>query len=213
MNYREFKHSVQNYPIILSRDMVMGKGSAQGIRNQFRRWQDKGLLIRLKKGVYILANDDRKVTPSRVFIANQLYAPSYVSLEYAFNFYGLIPERVSDVTSITTRKTASFYNEFGKFNYQHIKPQAYRGFRLARDEQSLSYFIAEPEKAVVDFLYLNRNRIKADFAEIFRDSFRFQNTESLKQKKIIEYASLFASEALNSAAAAFCQFLKEEKSR
>ena len=137
--------------------------------------------------------------------------PSYVSLEYALNFYGLIPEHVLDVTSVTSRKTARFVNELGTFIYQHIKVNAFRGFKAIRDDYKLTYFIAEPEKAVIDFLYLNLDKIKESDKDIFEESFRFQNVETLSQEKIICLSKLFGNDKLITISRLFCEFIRKAK--
>lgn len=204
MDYTQFKNKYQYAPFILSRDEVRLEKNAQIIRNQFSRWQDKGLIIKLKRGTYLLNKNDRKINPSRLFISNQLYGPSYVSLEYALNFYGLIPERVSDVTSVATRKTIRFQNELGVFTYQRIKPQAFRGFRKNVDEAGLPYFIAEPEKALLDFLYLNLNKFPRDLKDLFEISYRFQNLDILRKRKIVELAEMFNNHKLMKIVGGFC---------
>lgn len=211
MNYIEFKKMVLHLPVIRGSDFT--GIDKQVLYNQLRRWQDKGLIIRLKRGLYLLNEDDRRINPNRSFIASQIYMPSYVSLEYALNFYGLIPERVDKVTSVTTKKTARFNPPFGTFIYQHIKPEAFRGFKSVIDENGLTYFIAEPEKAIVDFLYLNLNKFKKakKGTDIFRVSFRFQNTETLKQKRLMDLSRLFVNRDLMGVTRLFCEFVKEEK--
>ncbi len=211
MRYIEFKNHVQGLPVIASKDIVVLKKDKQAVRNQLKRWQDKKLIIKLKRGIYILNENDRRINPNKQFIANQLYAPSYVSLEYALNFYGLIPERVFVITSVTTKKTGNFVNELGTFTYQHIKPSVFTGFKTIKDGYGLTSFIAEPEKAVVDFLYLGLHRIKAPDIGIFEASYRFQNVESLSLKRITELASLFGNAKLAQIARLFCEFIKKEK--
>lgn len=213
MRYLEFKNKFNTLPLIIARDIAIFKKDKQALLNQLRRWQNNGLIIKLKRGLYILNENDRKVTPSRQFLANQLYAPSYISLEYALNFYGLIPERVSAVTSATTKKTTHFLNTLGDFVYQHIKAEAFRGFKAAKEAGGLTFFIAEPEKAVVDFLYLNLDKIKASDMDVFENSYRFQNTEDLKPKRITELASLFGNKKLTRLAKLFCAFIRKEKRR
>ena len=144
MDFLQFKRQVQNQPVILSQDIVRKVDEPQALRNQLTRWQKKGLLISLRKGIYILNPDDRKIETSQTVIANILYQPSYISLEYALNFYGLIPESVNDVTSVSTRKTTVFNNKLGTFRYQHIKPQAFRGFKRSGEGQN-AFFMAEAE--------------------------------------------------------------------
>ncbi len=209
MNYREFKKKVDNWPIIFSRDIMLWQKDSQVARNQLERWRKKGLLLRLKKGVFILAKDERKYNPSRLYLANQLYGPSYVSLEYAMNYYGLIPERVSDITSIATRKTMRIKNEIGLFLYQHVKTNAFRGFELLKDENGFPFFIAEPEKAVIDFIYLNLDKFGKEDVSVFEKSYRFQNFEKLNAKKIIRFAGFFENKKLDSVARLFVKLLKK----
>ncbi|MCX5715530.1 MAG: hypothetical protein NTV07_01450, partial [Candidatus Omnitrophica bacterium] len=211
MKYGQFKNRVLSLPLIKSRDLIKSEKETQIMRNQFKRWQEKGLVIKLKRGIYILNENDRKINPSRQFIANQLYAPSYVSLEYALNFYGIIPERVMEVTSITTKKTARFSNGLGSFVYQRIKPSAFRGFKAVKDERGLTYLMAEPEKAIVDFLYLNLSTIKTLGKGVFKDSYRFQNIGSLHQNKLKEFSKLFKSNRLTENIKILCEFIKKEK--
>ena len=189
MNYNEFKNKVQRWPLISSRDLTRHEPNKQVIRNQLKRWRVKKLLIKLKRGVFILNTNDRKFTPSRGYIANQLYSPSYISLEYALNYYGLIPERVSDVTSITTKKTKCFRNEIGNFIYQHIKPGCFRGFKTLKDEAGLLFFIAEPEKALIDYLYFKTYHNK----QFNPAEERLDKTiiARLSRKKLTKYASLY----------------------
>lgn len=213
MNFGQFRREYEGLPLIKTRAIVLPAGgeTVQSMRNQVSRWKNRGLLIELKRGVFILDENDRKVFPSRFFFANQLNWPSYVSLESAFARYGLIPETVKDVTSVGTKKTTSFRNPLGKFVYQHIKPEAFKGYRSFKDEAGLDVFIAEPEKAVVDFLYLNLNRFKKASRDVFRESYRFQNTDILNCRKIIIFASLFKNASLVDAARRFCKFLEEER--
>lgn len=209
MNYLEFKNKVVHWPIIPGKDVMLLDENKQLTRNQLNRWQKRGLIVKLKRGVYLLNKNDRKLDPSRGFIANQLYRPSYLSLEYALNFYGFIPERVVDVTSVTTKKTTRLTNALGRFIYQHIKPEVFRGFRMIRDEAGLNYFIAEPEKAIVDFLYLNLLGSRAQ--ELLEVSFRFQNLAALKQKRILELAKLYRNSKLLRICQAFCELIEKEK--
>lgn len=210
MNYAEFKNRVQPWPIIFSRDIMLGRKDKQAIRNQLERWSSKKLLIKLRRGVFILNENDRKINASRAYIANQLYSPSYVSLEYALNYYDLIPERVSDLTGITTKKTMRFMNQAGTFIYQHIKPGAFRGFKMLKDEAGLLFLMAEPEKALVDFFYLNLGRIRREDEKVFEESYRLQNLEILRTKKLMEFALLFDSRKLMDVAQNLCKLIKRE---
>ena len=195
MNFSDFKVQFQANPIIFSRDVARNGKKAQIMRNQLHRWQKKGLLICLRKGAYLLNKNDRKVDVDPNAVANILYEPSYISLEYALNYYGLIPERVADITSVTTRKTMRFSNELGKFIYQHIKPQVFRGFKKFGEDKN-SFFMAEPEKSVVDFLYLNLSQFQSNPREILEKSHRFQNIEELNPKRMVELGKVFENKKL-----------------
>jgi predicted transcriptional regulator of viral defense system len=213
MKYAEFRKKLQNTPFFESRDVIRLFNDKQLLSNHLNRWHKRGLLIKLRRGCYMFNESDRKTTPSRAYLANQLYRPSYVSLEYALSFYDLIPERVADVTSITTKKTKRFRNKLGTFIYQHIKPAALRGYKSSQDGTGLAFLIAEPEKAVIDFLYLNLGKIPANDRAIFQESFRFQNTEHLRMRRLTELAGLFANKKLNRVTQNFCACIKGEASR
>lgn len=195
MTFSQFRKQFQESPLILSRDMVGFVKNPQVLRNQFTRWGKKGWLIGLKRGVYLLNKNDRKIDMDNNVIANVLYEPSYLSLEYALNFYGIIPEAVADMTSVTTRKTMRFSNELGNFIYQKIKPQAFRGFKKMGEKKN-SFFIAEAEKAVVDFLYLNLSQFSTNVRDILEHSYRFQHIEGLNPKRLIELGGLFKTKKL-----------------
>lgn len=210
MNYTQFKHKYQHLPVIWSKDVEGDPKNRQIILNQLYRWQGQGLITKLKRGIYLLNENDRKIEPSRSFIANQLYMPSYVSLEYALNFYGLIPEKVADVTSVATKKTARFGAREGTFIYQHVKPGAFRGFKTFKDEAGLTFFMALPEKAVVDFIYLNLEKFGIDDPGIFEQSYRFQNLEDLNKKLMMEFAALYGSPKLMRVLELFCSFIDRE---
>ncbi|MCJ7645795.1 hypothetical protein MUO65_02670 [bacterium] len=208
MKYKEFKNKIQKYPIFSSSHLGVLTDNEQVLRNQLAGWRSQGLLLRLKKGLYVLNKEDRKINPSRPFIANQLLSPSYLSTEYALSLYGLIPERVEDVTSVTTKKTTTFRNDFGTFHYQHINIPCFVGFKETKDENGYPFFIAEPEKAVVDFLYLNLSNFSGDVVNIFRDSYRFQNVSSLGRQKIKKLAEVFHNKKLLNVARSFCEFME-----
>lgn len=211
MNYNTFRKNTQKQPLILTHDIVMGSENKQIILNQLKRWQDKGLITKLRRGVFILNANDQKIPCSSLYIANQLYSPSYVSMEYALSHYGLIPERTTDLTSITTKKTQSFKNKLGVFTYQHIKREGFRGFTAQKDNVGLSFFIAEPEKAIVDLLYLDMSKFKQqNFESMFEEFYRLQNIEILNPKKISKFAGLFVNKKLLKITDALCAYIKKE---
>ena len=118
------------------------------VRFLVHRYTKRGALLRLRNGLYALANR----APSEFVIANRLYEPSYVSFEFAMAYYHLIPEAVYEVTSATTR-TSRRFEVLGKaFTYRRLKPSAFTGYRPEKVGGRVA-LIAEPEKAFVDSLY------------------------------------------------------------
>lgn len=87
-------------------------------------------------------------------IANVIYSPSYVSLHYTLCFYEMIPEAVTTITSVTTLKTCRFDNRFGTFVYQTVKPSFFFGYEPMVGRDGKGFFMATPEKALLDLLYL-----------------------------------------------------------
>ena len=117
----------------------------------------KGELVRLKRGVYILGKEYRRSPLDMIGIANVLYVPSYVSFEYALSYYGLIPERVYEITSATSRLKKSFDTPLGRFTYRPLPPQAYAiGIDWLFDERHGGRLIATPEKALCDKIRVDR---------------------------------------------------------
>jgi len=196
VTYMELRDNVAGMPLFSWQVLKMFSGGRQELKNQLSRWKQSGKLLALRRGFYILNEKDRKLSPSRLFIASEMYKPSYVSLEYALSFYGIIPEKVATLTCITTKKTQVFENSFGTFSYRHVKPECFTGFTAKKDESGLTYLFAEPEKAVVDFIYLNQSKLKGDGIEVLRESYRFDLTARLSRARLLMYAKLFNNERL-----------------
>lgn len=141
------------------------------------------IFLKVRNGLYAL----RVEPPQDEAIANRLYAPSYLSFEYALSRYGTIPESVYAITSATTRITREFIFNNKSFTYSHIKKQAYRGYKTEKIK-GITVLIAEPEKALVDYLY---------FVDLKRKTLSERlNVRKMKKKSIIEYARLFGRKSL-----------------
>lgn len=140
----------------------------------------QGLLIRLKKGLYALKTD----LPSDEEIANVLYKPSYLSFEYALAKYGIIPESPYNFTSATTNPTRVF-TVSQAYSYYTIKQEAYTGYYLDTSGGKM-VLIAEPEKALADFLYF-----VAIGQRFWNDRF---DISKLDKNKLIGYSKLFKRE-------------------
>ena len=111
-----------------------------------------GRIIRLKRGLYVVSPQESGILLSLNLIGNMLYGPSYVSMLTALREYGLIPERVDVVQSMTTHLTGSFQNDAGRFEYRHCSKGYYSIGITQREEEGVSYLIATPEKALCDYI-------------------------------------------------------------
>lgn len=115
----------------------------------------KGSLLSLKKGFYSSKEYIEKQPPqAREYLANILYYPSYLSLEYALAKEGLIPEAVYVYTSIALKPTQTFTNSLGTFIYRSIKPDLFSGYTSTRFTENYQIKIASRAKALFDLLYL-----------------------------------------------------------
>ncbi|MBI3590084.1 MAG: hypothetical protein HY094_01740 [Candidatus Melainabacteria bacterium] len=206
MKFIEFKQKIKTLPVFSTGLLSSLTDDVETLKVQLSMWKKKGLIVPIRRGLYLLNKEDRKIEPSLFYLANQMFIPSYVSLESALAYYGLIPEFVAQVTSVTSRKTCKFKNEVGVFSYQHLHPKCFTGFNNMKELNDLSVLIANPEKAVVDFLYLNLSKFNISDRKIFTESYRFQNCEKLNKKKIKAYGNLFGSKKLTS----ICDLFIEE---
>lgn len=163
-------------------------------RNNFVRWTKKGLLIRLRQGYYTFP--DYKDKPDfALYFANRIYRPSYVSLHTALSFYGMIPESVIQITSVTSLKTASFSNDLGEYEYKSIKPELMFGYDLKPIAERRALQLAKPEKALLDLLYLYPfyNTVQ-DIEDLRLDEDFLQN--DLDLQLLDEYTSKFKNKVL-----------------
>ncbi len=197
MNFRDFKEQVRKMPFFGSDLAEIFSLSPETMRNQLSRWKKKGLLLELKRGLYTLSNAERQTNFSKETAAANIYQPSYISLESALSLYKLIPEKTPAVTSITTKKTKTFHNQEGIFIYRHLKTTLYFGFVQKKDEFGYPFFLAEPEKALLDYLYLNLGRVTVQNNDFLSDSLRLQNCSILNKRKLAAYAKKFKIKKLN----------------
>ena len=151
MNYLEFKNRMFNLGCFNIHQIYAWKPGFD--RNNFVRWTKKGLLIRLRQGYYTFPEYKDKAD-FVLYFANRIYRPSYVSLHTAMAFYGMIPEAVTQVTSVTSLKTASFSNDLGEYVYKSIHQELMFGYDLKPIADGRTLQLARPEKALIDLLYL-----------------------------------------------------------
>lgn len=139
------------------------------VRTKIGRLLDSGLIQRVKKGLYVFAPEYNRVPVCKEVLANQIYGPSCVSLEYALSFHGFIPERVEIVTSVTPKRDKEFDTPLGRFTYRYLAPEKYpHGIEQVWIDETHPVLMASPEKALCDYLVLNKISSITDGAEARR---------------------------------------------
>jgi hypothetical protein len=144
-------------------------------RDKITRLLASGAIIRIRKGLYCFGEALRKQPISREQIANLIHGPSYVSLEYALAYHGMIPERVEVVTSVTTRRSRRFATPLGTFTYRSLSERRYATGAVLEPAGSSSFLIASPEKALADKVWADKGFSGArisDFGPYLLDDLR-----------------------------------------
>ena len=152
MDYLTFKQKLEHYPIFKIQDALkwFPEANHKTLVFQLHSWTKKGLLQRLKRGVYKFP--DFQVDDPFI-LSDLLYSPSYISKETALNYYGIIPDIPFAITSVTVNKSMNFdIEQYGLFIYSRIKPKLFFGYKTIKTNV-YNYKIALPEKALFDFIY------------------------------------------------------------
>jgi len=137
-----------------------------------------GGLIRIKKGLYVVGEKfggsiDREV------LANAIYGPSCISLDYALSYYSLIPERVVEITSVTPNRNKIYVTGVGSFSYNHVRKETFEAGVVYKVSGITGFFIASPEKALFDKVLLEPGlRTKHEIEEYVTVNLRIEK-ESL----------------------------------
>jgi predicted transcriptional regulator of viral defense system len=179
LNLIRNKFKEEGVSVFKAFDLQKFFGTSQNTAYLFiNRNVQRGNILKLRKGVYIFAGE----YVNEVLIANKVYSPSYVSFEYALMFYGIIPETVYGITSATSRTTREFIINNISYPYYHIKREAFTGY-IKKDFNGQQALLAEPEKALADYLYFVAIGKKAanDRLEL----------GGINKQKLIQYAKLF----------------------
>ena len=141
-----------------------------------KRLEESGDVIRLKRGLYVVNPVITEKPINEFLIANHLYGPSYVSMQTALRYYGLIPERVYEITSITTGLHKEFKNKIASFSYIHCPKEYFSiGIEMIKDGGH-QFIMASPEKALCDLMVYSPNlnlRYQSEIHSYLEDDIRF----------------------------------------
>ena len=191
MQYIEFQKAFKDFTVFSLADIRQVEPGFH--LRRLNEWQKKDYIRKIVKGHYTFSGPD--IDEKALFeIANRIYSPSYVSLEMALSYYGLIPESVYGITSASTRKTSRFVTPVGEFIYRTIRPKLYFGFEFLNNNGKL-YKLASPEKALLDLFYIKpelRDKAGFDGMRVNRKVFR----KLMDRNKINSYLGAYAQKSL-----------------
>lgn len=141
-----------------------------------KRLEHDGEIIRLKKGLYVASPKVIRMELSPFLLANHIYGPSYVSMQTALRHYGLIPETVYSVQSMTTGIARDYENKVGTFNYIHVPTRYYNIGVTMNESAGATFMIATPEKALCDLMVFTPNlnlRFQTSIRAYLEEDIRF----------------------------------------
>ncbi|MFH1386492.1 MAG: hypothetical protein ABIH50_02380 [bacterium] len=155
------------------------KTSEDAVRRLLWRYEKKGIIVKLKRGMYALKSN----YPSLFQVANKLYSPSYISFDAAMSFHHIIPETIYAVTCATTGITREFIANGVSYSYHRIKPRAFTGYKPIKYDNQI-ILMAEPEKAIADYLY---------YVDIGKRGLHYERMDlkNIKKNRLREYIKMF----------------------
>ena len=196
MKFSRLLDIVGDEPVFGTGLLLAGDVDPADVRRQLARWTKAGRLYQLRRGIYALGPPFQKVKPHPFLIANRMVRASYVSLQAALAHYGLIPEYVPVVTSITTARPGRWETPLGVYEFRHIKTDLLAGYRLTDLDGGQKAFVATAEKALLDLIYLQAGGDSPDYLR----ELRLQNLDRLAPEELRRQAERTASPKLRRAA-------------
>ena len=164
-------------------------------RDRLGRLCARGQVLRVRKGLFVPGWRRGQEPPVDALVLSGLvYGPSYVSLETALARHGLIPERVEEITCITSKRAKRFDTPAGRFRYEPVKEAVFGlGLRLEQTRGG-SFFLAEPEKALCDRLArISDLKAARDMAEVLENDLRIEPEEVVRSFRLPLVAEIAAA--------------------
>jgi predicted transcriptional regulator of viral defense system len=183
MYFQQVATQLSKLPLFESELLYAGADNPQQVQRQLADWVRAGKVVQLRRGLYTLTKSYQSTPPHSYLIANQLVHGSYVSLHTALAHYDLIPEHVAIVTSVTTGRPGVWQNLYGAFHYHHVQPALFFGFQHCQVTETQWAYLATPEKALLDLIYLTPD---AD-EPVYIEALRLQNLDQLDLARLTAY--------------------------
>jgi len=171
MKFASLLARVPVFGLFRTGDILAGEDNPAAVRRQLDRWVKSGKIIQLRREVYQLAPPYRQSPPHPFLIANFLRRSSYVSLQSALSHYGMIPEHVPVVTSVTGDRPEEVKTPGGRFIFRHVQNRLFFGLMEKELVPDQRVVMATPHKALADLLYLTPGSDDSDYLEELRLEF------------------------------------------
>lgn len=205
MKFEELLRIVGDEPVFESAVLLAGEVDPHDVRRQLSRWVREGKIYSLRRGLYALAPPYQKVRPHPFAVANRMVRGSYVSCQSALAYFGLIPESVPVTVSVTLRRPARWETALGVFEFHRIQPALWHGYRRL-DLGGQWAFIATPEKALLDLIYLHPG---AD-SSAYLQELRLQNVDRLNLDELRRLAEASGMPKLKRAVRRLAELVRSE---
>jgi predicted transcriptional regulator of viral defense system len=206
MHFQQVVQQLANLHLFESGHLYAGADNPQQVQRQLADWVRAGKIVQLRRGLYTAAQPYQSEQPHSYVIANHLVRGSYISLHTALSYFDLIPEHVAVVTSVTTGRPGTWRNLYGDFSFQHIQPALFFGFQFRQVTKTQWAYIATPEKALLDLIYLTPD---ADSAGYIR-ALRLQNLDQLDTGRLRAHVERVGKPKLKRALPHILQVVEEE---
>ena len=208
MKFDKLLTAVSKQPFFETGLLLAGAVDSSDVRRQLSRWVQAGRVIQLRRGLYTLAAPYQQSHPHPFLVANSLSPGSYVSLQSALAYYGLILEYVAQTLSVTTQRPARWHNDLGDFRFQHLASHLFFGYQQVSFAPGQDAFIAFPEKALLDLIHLTPNGDSLAYLA----GLRLQNLERLDPQHLQAMASRAGKPKWLRAAARILTLIENETS-
>lgn len=209
MRWESVLKTIGDEPVFRTGLLLTGDVDPHDVRRQLGRWVRGGKLMQLRRGVYAPAGVFQRRKPHPFVVANALRPNSYVSMQAALRHYGMIPEHVPVVTSVTTGRPEACTNALGEFLFRHVKTDWFNGFARVEVSPGQHAFLAEPEKALLDLVHLTP---RADRPECL-GALRLEGLERLDPDALTRRAAGSDSPKLRRAADAILKLRRQQGAR
>lgn len=208
MEFDKLLKLVGDDPVFESSLLLAGNVDPKLVRIQLSRWVKTGKIYQLRRGLYSIAQPFQKTQPHPFLIANHLQKASYISLQSALSFYGLIPEVVNITTSVSTGRPERLETLLGTYEFRHIKTELLFGYQMT-ELGGQSAFVATPEKALLDLIYLQPGGDSTAYLK----ELRLQNSEQLDLVLLQNLSEKFGTPKMQNAAIEISRIIAGETSK